>query len=345
MSAAVTSPAAWTLDPAAFPVSGTAREQLAALVPYAILAPSGHNTQPWRFRLLGDVLELRADATRQLRVVDPDDRAMIISCGAAIGAARVAARRFGLELDVRLLPGTEDADRLAWLTVRPGAAASSDDLSRFDALLRRATNRRAYAPTPLPAPLVARVVAAAARHGVTVRPVTDRAEREYVGMLVDEGDRIQASDPAFRAELSAWVHANSDRRGDGMPGAAFGFGELASHIGPLVMRWLDWGKVQGAKDHDLAAHAPALFVFAAPADAPADWLACGMALLDVLLELTSVGVACSFLNQPVEVAALRGSLQAFLALEARPQLVLRAGYAEEVAHTPRRPAAEVLELA
>ena len=58
---------------------------LRSLVEYAALAPSGHNTQPWRFRLRGGGAELLADRTRALPVVDPDDRELVISCGAALG--------------------------------------------------------------------------------------------------------------------------------------------------------------------------------------------------------------------------------------------------------------------
>jgi hypothetical protein len=48
----------------------------------ATLAPSVHNTQPWRFVLAGDALEIHADPTRQLKVLDPTKRQMLISCGA-----------------------------------------------------------------------------------------------------------------------------------------------------------------------------------------------------------------------------------------------------------------------
>ncbi|WP_458721578.1 hypothetical protein [Candidatus Nitrosocosmicus sp. R] len=52
---------------------------------YAILVPSGHNTQPWTFRISDDsIIEMYADRTRALPVVDPDDRELTISCGSAL---------------------------------------------------------------------------------------------------------------------------------------------------------------------------------------------------------------------------------------------------------------------
>src|ERR1700749_4450673 len=43
----------------------------------AARAPSGHNTQPWRFKVSGYAIELYADPRRKLRV-DPLGREMLI---------------------------------------------------------------------------------------------------------------------------------------------------------------------------------------------------------------------------------------------------------------------------
>jgi hypothetical protein len=50
----------------------------------ASLAPSVHNTQPWRFVVRPTVLELHADSDRQLRALDPTGRQLVISCGCAL---------------------------------------------------------------------------------------------------------------------------------------------------------------------------------------------------------------------------------------------------------------------
>ena len=64
----------------------------------ATLAPSVHNTQPWRFELRPNELRIVADSSRQLQVLDPTARQLIISCGCALFNARVAVAASGLEV-------------------------------------------------------------------------------------------------------------------------------------------------------------------------------------------------------------------------------------------------------
>src|SRR5690349_20755278 len=63
-------------------------------------APSIHNTQPWHWRVSGDVMELSAEPDRQLPTTDPDGRLMVLSCGAALHHARTALAAEGWEYTV-----------------------------------------------------------------------------------------------------------------------------------------------------------------------------------------------------------------------------------------------------
>jgi nitroreductase len=63
---------------------------LVAAADAARLAPSIHNTQPWRWVVRGDRLELFAAPERQLHEQDPRGRLMQLSCGAALHHALVA---------------------------------------------------------------------------------------------------------------------------------------------------------------------------------------------------------------------------------------------------------------
>jgi hypothetical protein len=334
--------AGWEVDPADYPASAGAADKLRFLLRYAILAPSGHNTQPWLFRIRGDRLDLIADRTRALPVVDPHDRALVISCGAALAMLRAAMRRFGHGGEISLLPRSDEPDLLA--TVGLGAERKADEKDRrlFDAITRRRTTRLPFDAVPLDEDLAADLQSLAGRNGAEATILTDPERKREMAALIAEGDRIQFADPRFRRELAMWVHSRRAASRDGISGANFGMPDALSFAGGLVIRTFDMGKGVGAKDEEIAARSPALLLVSTASDAPLDWLNAGMAHAEMLLAITAFGWTAAYLNQPVEVEALRPRLAALAGTEGYPQLLMRIGPGPEIPPAVRRPVEEVL---
>lgn len=345
MDAALFDPA-WRVDDLQWPDDGPARARWTFLIRHAVLAPSSHNAQPWRFRLDGDALELLADRTRAQPVSDPYDRELVISCGAALGTMEIAARAHGVSLEVAAVPAARNRDLLA--RVRFGAAVTEAEAQSarrvYAAIPLRHTNRHPFDATPIHGPELAALQAQAARLGIELRFLVDESQKRRIAELVAEGDRMLGRRPAFRRELADWFHANDRRVRDGVPGYAQGLGAFASTVGPFVARNFDWGPLKAAKDEQLALASAALVLLIAPADTPKLWLATGRALAHVLLEATALGLASSFLNQAVELLSLRLRLEEDFALHGKPQLLLRVGQPlKAVRPTPRRAVDEVIE--
>ncbi|HEV7264930.1 MAG TPA: hypothetical protein VGN83_08445 [Falsiroseomonas sp.] len=334
----------WAVDPAGFADCHGSGGRLRFLLNYAVLAPSGHNTQPWLFRLCGDaLLELRADRSRALPVVDPQDRELTISCSAALANLRHAAAALGEQLEVAVLPDPGDRDLLAVIRALGPCPAAPASARLLRAITARRTTRFAFAPDPLPAPLRTEVAAAAEEAGAARLHWFDtQGQRRALAALVAEGDRIQMADPAFRHELSTWMRSRRGSGRDGMAGAAFGMPDLLTFAASLAVRTFDMGAGQAARDQELAEGAPALAVLATPGDTPDDWMAAGEALQRMLLAVTAGGFTASFLNQPIEVAALRPRLAAELATAGVPQMLLRIGRGPRPIPAARRPVREVL---
>jgi hypothetical protein len=335
-----------TIDPDAddFPSRGSDAAKLAYLVRYAVQAPSNHNSQPWLFHLDGDTLYLYADRARALPVIDADDRALVISCGAALLNLRVAARHFGHQLSFELLPDPGDVDVLARAELLAAEPPSYEEKLLFWAISHRHTNRQAFEPRPVPGELVSALTVAAEREGAWLKPLTAEAERTALCELVVEGDRRQLDDPRFRRELASWLHRSRAKARDGMPAYAVGIPAILSAVGPFTVRTFDVGRGVAARDRKLVEHSPALFVLGTDGDGIADHMQAGQALERVLLRATQEEVSASFLNQPLEVADLRPRVAELAGRAGYAQLVLRMGYGPHTHATPRRPVRDVVSV-
>ena len=114
------------------------------VVSAAGMAPSLFNTQPWRFRLCPDRIEVHADLGRRLIAHDPEDRELRIACGAALFNLRLALHAHGVTPVVTIEPG-DLPDALA--VIRRGPATVQ---SRDDAALHEAISATADQPATLP---------------------------------------------------------------------------------------------------------------------------------------------------------------------------------------------------
>lgn len=302
-----------------------------SLVEQAVLAPSSHNTQPWRFRIDGERVDFLIDRTRALDVNDPDGRELTISVGAALFNARVAAAHASRRAVVDVLPG--DRDLLASLTL--DGAGPDVDGRLFDAIAQRHTHRGAFTGDPLDEPLLERLRAAARSEGARL-DVLGADQREAFAALVAEGDRALFADGAWRRELARWMRSRD--AGDGLA-----YAPLAAPFARLAVRTFNLGGSMARKDAALARQAPALVILSTSGDKPADWVAAGQALQRVLLTAAQAGAQASFLNQPIQVAALRPAVAELVGGRA-PQIALRVGHPQsDPVPAPRRPVASVVD--
>jgi hypothetical protein len=337
--------APWRVSEFRFPYYGEVAEKLAYCVRYAILAPSSHNTQPWRFTLRDDRVELYADRTRNLPVIDPDNRELIISCGAALANLCVAIRHFGYEGDVSLCPQPNDADLVATVGLGRQHKPTCHEENLFKAITTRRTNRSAYEDTPISLSLRCELHTACKSQGVWLTETSEAEEKRAITELVAEGDRQQMASAEFRAELADWIRPAGAESHDGMPCYAQNIPKVRDFAAPIVarvIRTFDMGDFTAARDADLANASAVLAVLSTQTDSPADWLATGVALEHALLNARAAGVWASFLNQPVEIPELRLALAKPTGCPGIPQILLRMGYGRECEPTPRRGVDEVL---
>ena len=143
--------APWGVKEKEFPKGGTIEEKLTFLLRYAILASSSHNTQPWKFSVREDEIQVFVDRTRWLKVADPDQRELYISVGCAVENLLIAAEHFWYGHQVSYFPEPGQEELAATVKFESqGQASPFRDSALFDAIPGRQTNRNVYEERPIP---------------------------------------------------------------------------------------------------------------------------------------------------------------------------------------------------
>jgi len=328
----------WIIDEADFYELETYEQQMQFLLRYAILAPSGHNTQPWSFRIADDSVEVFADYSRRLLIVDRDDRELLMSIGAAITNFRVAAAHFGFETTVAYEPSTEETLPVATILVHETCGPDNALATLFPAIRKRHTNRQAYDEEPLD-PTLLQTIFDVVDENPTLQVLATR-DKQRVADCVETAERTLMSRPAYRAELAGWIGAGE--RKDGLSVEALGMPRMLSGIAPWLIRTFDAGELQARRDLELTRSASMLLVLTADDDR-ISLVKAGEILERLLLTITACGLQYSFLNAAVEDDASREALRTIAGSTQPPQILLRIGSAAVAAPgTQRRPVEAVI---
>lgn len=108
------------------------------------LAPSPHNTQPWRFAQDGQGIKVYADKARNLGKADPEFRQMQLGLGCALYNIQMAARYLGYKPNLSLASSDNFAQDglVARFDLQAASKAISDE--EFLTIFSRSTNRGKY---------------------------------------------------------------------------------------------------------------------------------------------------------------------------------------------------------
>ena len=323
------------------PSSGPATSLMHDLVRQAVLAPSSHNTQCWRFQLAEKSISIAPDLTRRCAAVDPDDHHLFVSLGCAVENLVHAALATGLHADPRLDPSGD-----GFIAVE--LEATQKRISPlFQAISERQCTRGDYDGRPLSPAELRQLEQAGIGDGVSVRLLTARPAMERVLEYVVAGNTAQMNDAAFVAELKAWIRFDTDealRTGDGLFAGASGNPALPRWLGSRMMGLFFTPKSETERYARQIRNSAGIAVFVSERNDKAHWVEVGRCYERFALQATALGIRNAFLNQPVEVGTIRPQFASWLGIgpNERPDLVVRFGRGPAMPLSMRRPVQAVL---
>ncbi len=345
------------------------RERLEVLVWLGHLAPSSHNTQPWRFFCDAENSCLIVLLARHivLPISDVRGRQAVISVGCAIENISVAARAYGLTCEIHYPPVVKEVvapkeknevkghELIPLATIRFSEALPDEvSLSLLPAILRRMSMRAEFDPSrDISKKVLARLNEALNTDGVEIHTISDSLRRLSISEFQGQADGYVLNSPEFAKELGDWLLPNNTESAVGMPGNTFGFDDAQSrriHEGlrgqtPLdpedMLRFSLGGKLGFEKS-------PVVAFVTTQNDEVHDWLNAGRAIERAFLILESEGVSYAVHAAIVEVRLINRIFAATLGSTNPLAAVFRIGYPkdstikDERPHSPRQPIDAVL---
>ena len=301
---------------------------------YASKAPSGHNTQPWKFHITDSTITVLPNLDVALPVVDRNNRELFISLGCAVENLCIAASYFGYTTHI-----IECSIEAIILELTKNALTIEDSL--FHQIEKRQTNRNIYNGNKISDGILQQLQSIPKENGIQFYfTEINTPFANTITQYIMKGNEIQMADIAFKNELLSWMRFNKkqvEATHNGLSYLVFGNPPLPRILArPIVSLFLK-PNAQNKSDRKKIDSSSHFVVCATQRDTIEEWINLGRTLQRFLLRVTEIGISYAFLNQPCEVAVLAFDLREKLPVnKEHPTLIMRIGYAKQIPYSPRK---------
>lgn len=169
---------------------------------YASKAPSGHNTQPWKFHITDGTITVLPNLEVALPVVDRNNRELFISLGCAVENLCIAASYFGYTTHI-----IECSIKAIILELTKNDLTIEDSL--FHQIEKRQTNRNIYNGNKISDGILQQLQSIPKENGIQFYfTEINTPFANTITQYIMKGNEIQMADIAFKNELLSWMRFN-----------------------------------------------------------------------------------------------------------------------------------------
>ena len=228
------------------------RDTLSNILDLARWAPSGDNTQPWRFEIVDETLiRVYGHDTRDHVLYDFEGHPSQIAHGALLETMRIAATGFGMTTNWTIASSIDDRSPVYDITFKPGNAVARDPL--FSCIEKRAVQRRPMKTTPV-TDVQRQGLVHAAGDGFSVQLFESMPQRLAVAKLLWQSAHIRLTCPEAYPVHRDIIEWNARYSKDRIPDQAVGVDPVTSRL----MHWVlqSWERVDFFNKYLLGTVAP-----------------------------------------------------------------------------------------
>lgn len=317
---------------------------LLKLIEYAVKAPSGHNTQPWKFSLSGKSIKIFPDYSRRLSVVDPDDHALFISLGCALENMVIAATHFSYETNITVNSDNKP-NFFIQVDLKPDINIPKDEL--FNYIEKRQVTRCGYKPEKVKQSELDLLMNISRKDGIDLLLFTTDEKIKSLEPFIIEGSNRQFSNKNFKNELIHWFRftkKDAMQTGNGLWTATMGLPNMGKLIGKLVMKYFVTAKSEAKRWSSLINKSAGFALFVTNKNDIPHWINFGRSFQRFGLTAAKLNISHAHVNMPCEEIEVRKRLMQHLNLgDKNPLLLIRFGYSDKLPYSFRRPVESVIQ--
>ena len=295
------------------------KTKLPDIVSIARLAPSVHNTQPWKVSAEDSSIRVSLDAAHTLSDGDPTGRQTIISLGIFTEALIIAAASYGFTEEKVTFDGSS-------VTIALGESQAASSVEKIVSLLRkRSSDRSLYQPVTIDKEAVQTIEQAGEQFRVSVQVVQDQHIIDQIAHLTCKGIGLALSNPSFRKELSGYLVLPWSGKKRGIAVKSLYINPVVAVLEPLFMRLGIGISKEVSLEEKRWLSASGVVVIIASGDLAQFWLAAGRAYLRISLAIEDLGLAQATSAAIVEASNYHEDVEQLLHTNQRILSVIRIG--------------------
>ncbi len=312
------------------------------MVEYGIKAPSGHNTQPWKFKLSENSIDVYPNLSKELPVVDGNHRELFISLGCAVENICIASNEFGYSYQTEIIK--QDSLSFIRIELQKSEVAKNSLFTQID---KRQTNRHVYKSETIKTNTIDELKKVNIKKPVSIY-FYQKGGNDFSKLCeyIYHGNEILYTNNDFKIELLDWIRFNSrhvQQERDGLAYNVLGSPSLHKWIGRLIVKSFLTPKSQNKTEKKNLNSSSHLVLIATQDNTVENWIVAGIALERFLLKCTELGIAVAFSNQPCEVNTLSDEVRKNISIYNNyPMLLMRIGYADPMPYSARKELKDVI---
>lgn len=337
---------AWEIDLDDFYLVNDKGCRLKYLINFAVLAPSSHNTQPWKFLIEGSDILILPDYRRSLKVSDNNNRQLFISLGCALKNLLIASDYYGYHANYSIeksLDGINFFIRIRLDGIEKTFLPKKEHILPF--ILKRTTKRLKHTQDSFDHTFIKEINYAYEEKGIKIDLIEEKKDILKIADLVIKSGIDAMKSRLFRKELSHYVKNNNTNSEIGMPCFGMGISTIPSYFASTAIKFFNMNKLSQISDKRLLKNfTKKMLIISSDEDSVYSWVNTGLVYQDISLNCLIRGISTSPMAGVIQIGNHYKEIQRILNIKFRPQFFCRLGIIkEEVRHSPRIPSQKLIK--